>query len=89
VAEGRTWRFFDFFPAFNPKIAWSYQVPCVAEDFLRFTLLETLEAYAKDADTVGEVGWTSIQPHFSRSCTDKSLKKTVFGQARGRSFSTI
>jgi hypothetical protein len=32
--------FFDFFPTFNPNVAWSYQVPCVAEDFLRFTLLE-------------------------------------------------
>lgn len=31
---------FIFSPAFNPKIAWSYQVVCAAEDFLRFTLLE-------------------------------------------------
>ena len=31
---------FIFSPAFGPKTALSYQVSCVAEDFLRFTLLE-------------------------------------------------
>ncbi len=32
--------FFVFFPAFSSQIALSYEVPCVAEDFLRFTLSE-------------------------------------------------
>lgn len=32
--------FFSFFPAFGSQSAWSYQVACVAEDFLHFTLLE-------------------------------------------------
>lgn len=32
--------FFVFFPAFSSQVAVSYEVPCVAEDFLGFTLLE-------------------------------------------------
>jgi hypothetical protein len=31
---------FMFSPAFDPENVLSYQVPCVAEDFLRFTLHE-------------------------------------------------
>ena len=31
---------FIFSPAIGSKSAWSYQVPCVAKDFLRFTSLE-------------------------------------------------
>lgn len=31
---------FRFFPAFSTRSAWSYQVVCAAEDFLRFTLRE-------------------------------------------------
>lgn len=31
---------FMFSPAFGPRDALFYDVPCVAEDFLRFTLLE-------------------------------------------------
>ncbi len=31
---------FMFSPAFDPENVLSYQVPCVAEDFLRFTLRE-------------------------------------------------
>lgn len=29
-----------FCPAFGSESAWSYQLPCVVEDFLRFTTLE-------------------------------------------------
>lgn len=29
---------FRFFPAFGSRSAWSYQVVCAPEDFLRFTL---------------------------------------------------
>ena len=31
---------FYFFPAFGSYNAWSYQVVCVAKDFVRFTTLE-------------------------------------------------
>ncbi len=31
---------FRFFPALGSQGAWSYQVVCVAKDFLRFTTLE-------------------------------------------------
>lgn len=31
---------FMFFPAFSSESAWSYQVPCVVADFLRFTSRE-------------------------------------------------
>ncbi len=31
---------FRFFPAFGSRSAWSYQVVCAVEDFLRFTLRE-------------------------------------------------
>lgn len=31
---------FRFFPAFDSRSVWPYQVVCEAEDFLRFTLLE-------------------------------------------------
>lgn len=31
---------FIFFPVFGSESAWSYQVPCLPEDFLRFTTLE-------------------------------------------------
>jgi hypothetical protein len=40
--KGNSVGVFIFFPAFSPKIAWSYQVPCVADGFLRFTLCENV-----------------------------------------------
>lgn len=39
-SNGETAGLFSFFPAFGSQSAWSYQVACVAADFLRFTLLE-------------------------------------------------
>ncbi len=38
-ARGNSAGFF-FVPAFSSRVALSYEVSCVAEDFLRFTLLE-------------------------------------------------
>jgi hypothetical protein len=32
--------FFRFFPALGSGYGWSYQVACMAKDFLRFTALE-------------------------------------------------
>ena len=33
---------FIFFPSFTSESAWSYQVPCVAQNFLRLSLQESV-----------------------------------------------
>lgn len=33
---------FVFYPVFGSESAWSYQVACVAQDFLRFNTLERI-----------------------------------------------
>lgn len=38
--KGEPANVYIFSPAFGSESAWSYQVPCVAENFLRFTTLE-------------------------------------------------
>jgi len=40
--KGNSAGVFNFSLAFNPKIAPSYEVPCVADDVLRCTLLKNV-----------------------------------------------